>query len=507
MNWGHPEQGKVLLLAGDWVIAAAAAIFATSIEPVSPAVSAQRVCEIALFMLVFSTCFYVFDLYDMRSLNGARTITRLLVAAVLGICIFGFFLFFLQWTGFSRVSLAIAVPILLVGSFSWRTFYRKNRRLLLKRRGVLLIGTMEEATGLRSATESAHSQYELLGLLRTRAATATVSAGTRPRAIAPLRASAAAGANGPYQNGATATVVALSSAAGTIVSVENCNEEQGVQDFGMVSSARLEDMVLNCEVDTIVVRPDSGLTELAETLTQLRFRGVRITTMPDLFSQILEILPLDTLSGTWFSFATGFSLLHARIYRKVKRLADILLACVGLLVTLPLCLVVAIAIKLESPGPVLFRQWRVGWKEKPFRMLKFRSMRQDAEAGGERQWATVMDPRATRVGRTLRRLHIDEIPQLINVLVGQMSFVGPRPEMLVFVDQLKTTVPFYHLRHYLPPGITGWAQVNYPYCDCIEDSKKKLEYDLFYVRNASPTLDLRILLRTARVVLFRSGSR
>jgi len=502
MNWGHPERGKVLLLVGDLVLAGAAAIFATSIDPVNYSAFAQRMGEIGLFMLVFSTCFYVFDLYDVRALNGARTITRLLAAAVLGICILSFFLFFFQWTGFSRISMAISVSMLLVGSFGWRRFYRRNRTLLLKRRGVLLIGTVEDALGLRSVTESDHSQYELLGLLRIRGATVAASAGAFSRTLAALMDASVP--SGPYQRAGTTAVAEM---AGALIPSEDAAAEHGVPDFGLVSPALLEEVVLNRGVDTIVVRPESAVTELAEALTRLRFRGVRISTMPDLCSQILEKLPLETLSGTWFSFATGFNLLHARIFRRIKRLTDILLACVGLLVTLPISLGVAIAIKWESPGPVLFRQWRVGWREKPFRLLKFRSMRQDAESDGKAQWASAMDPRATRVGAILRRLHVDEIPQMINVLVGEMSFVGPRPERPVFVEQLKTLVPFYHLRHYLPPGITGWAQVNYPYGDCVEDAKKKLQYDLFYVRNASPTLDLRILLRTARVVLFRSGSR
>jgi exopolysaccharide biosynthesis polyprenyl glycosylphosphotransferase len=292
-----------------------------------------------------------------------------------------------------------------------------------------------------------------------------------------------------------------------VIPAANFDAEQCVQDFGVVNPGTLEELVLHRGVDTIVIRPDSVVTELAEVLTRLRFRGTRISTMPDLCSQILEKLPLETLSGAWFSFATGFNLLHARIFRKVKRLTDVLLACLGLVITLPISLAVAIAIKMESPGPVLFTQWRVGWRERPFRLLKFRSMRQDAEADGKAQWATTKDPRATRVGGALRRLHIDEIPQMVNVLFGEMSFVGPRPERPVFVEQLKSLVPFYHLRHYVPPGITGWAQVNYPYGDCVEDAKKKLQYDIFYVRHASPSLDLRILLRTARVVLFRSGSR
>src|ERR1700687_1172226 len=502
MNWGHPEQGKVLLLAGDLVLAAAAAIFATRIDPMNHAALAQRAGEIVLFMLVFSPCFYIFDLYDVRALNGARTITRLLAAAALGICILSFFLFFFQWTGFSRVSIAISVPILLASSFGWRRFYRNNRTLLHKQRGVLLIGTVEDALGLCSVTESNDSHYKLLGLLRLRGAAAAASVGAFSGALAPLMGASVA--NRQYQRAGTTAVAEM---AGPLIPLENSTREQSVQDFGVVNPAVLEELALDRGVDTIVVRPDTAVTELAEALTRLRFRGVRIATLPDLCSQILEKLPLETLSGTWFSFLAGFNLLHARIFRKVKRLTDILLACVGLLITLPISLLVAIAIKLESHGPVLFRQWRVGWREKPFRLLKFRSMREDAEPDGKPRWACAMDPRATRVGAILRRLHIDEIPQMINVLLGEMSFVGPRPERLEFVEQLKTLVPFYHLRHYLPPGITGWAQVNYPYGDCVEDAKKKLQYDLFYVRNASPTLDLRILLRTARVVLFRSGSR
>jgi lipopolysaccharide/colanic/teichoic acid biosynthesis glycosyltransferase len=502
MHWGHPDQGKVLLLAGDLVLAAAAAIFATSMEFVNPAAVAPRLVEIALFMLVFSACFYVFDLYDVRALNGARTIARLLVSAALGICIFSFFQFFLRLTGFGRVSMAISVPLLLVGSFIWRTFYRKNRTALLKRRGVLLIGTVEEAQGFHSVVQPSDSQYELLGLLRVREAAAAASVGALARPSAPLRDAPVASRS--YQRAGAAAVAEID---GEQIPPANFDGDQCVQDFGVVNPGTLEELVLNRGVDTIVIRPDSVVTELAEVLTRLRFRGIRISTMPDLCSQILEKLPLETLSGAWFSFATGFNLLHARIFRSVKRLTDVLLACLGLLITLPISLAVAIAIKVESPGPVLFTQWRVGWREKPFRLLKFRSMRQDAEADGKAQWAAAKDPRATRVGGSLRRLHIDEIPQMINVLLGEMSFVGPRPERPVFVEQLKSLVPFYHLRHYVPPGITGWAQVNYPYGDCVEDAKKKLQYDLYYVRHASPSLDLRILLRTARVVLFRSGSR
>ncbi len=190
----------------------------------------------------------------------------------------------------------------------------------------------------------------------------------------------------------------------------------------------------------------------------------------------------------------------------LKRLRDFVLAVAAIVLFAPLMALIALAVKLDSPGPVLFRQTRVGWKGRPYRLLKFRSMRQDAEAGGAR-WAELNDPRVTRVGKWIRRLHIDELPQLFNVLAGQMSFIGPRPERPEFVRYLEREIPLYPLRHSVPPGITGWAQVKYPYAASVEDARQKLQYDLYYIRNASPLLDLRILLLTVRTLVFLQGSR
>jgi lipopolysaccharide/colanic/teichoic acid biosynthesis glycosyltransferase len=187
-------------------------------------------------------------------------------------------------------------------------------------------------------------------------------------------------------------------------------------------------------------------------------------------------------------------------------LTDLLLAAVGLLLASPLMLLTAMAIKLDSPGPILFRQTRVGWKGRPYQLLKFRSMCEDAEMNGA-QWAQRDDPRVTRVGKWIRKLRVDEIPQMFNVIAGQMSFVGPRPERPEFVAQLEELIPFYHLRHYLPPGITGWAQVKYPYGASVEDARRKLQFDLYYICSANPIVDFRILLRTVRTVLFLQGSR
>jgi exopolysaccharide biosynthesis polyprenyl glycosylphosphotransferase len=173
---------------------------------------------------------------------------------------------------------------------------------------------------------------------------------------------------------------------------------------------------------------------------------------------------------------------------------------------MPLMVLVALLVRLDSPGPILYRQERVGLGGKPFTLLKFRSMRANAEARGP-AWAQQRDPRVTRVGSFMRRTRMDELPQLINILRGEMSFIGPRPERPHFVEQLAQAIPFYRERARVKPGLTGWAQVNYPYGASVEDARAKLSYDLYYVRNRSPLLDILILLSTVRVILFQEGAR
>jgi exopolysaccharide biosynthesis polyprenyl glycosylphosphotransferase len=190
----------------------------------------------------------------------------------------------------------------------------------------------------------------------------------------------------------------------------------------------------------------------------------------------------------------------------VRRCRDIALSLVLLFVTLPLQLLVACLIKLESPGPVLFRQQRAGLRGKEFTVWKFRSMRADAEAAGP-VWARRDDPRVTRVGAFIRAHRIDELPQLLNVLRGEMSLIGPRPERPIFMEQLVEIIPNFAARTAVPPGLTGWAQINYPYGASVEDARAKLEFDLYYIRNRSLGLDTRILLRTVGVVLCRTGAR
>jgi exopolysaccharide biosynthesis polyprenyl glycosylphosphotransferase len=192
------------------------------------------------------------------------------------------------------------------------------------------------------------------------------------------------------------------------------------------------------------------------------------------------------------------------VQAKIKRIFDIVTALLIGIMTAPIMLVAALIVRLESPGPVIYRQDRVGEHGKEFAVLKFRSMRNDAEKNGA-QWAQVNDPRITKFGNFMRKTRIDELPQLLNVLKGEMSFIGPRPERMVFIEELEKQIPHYNLRHLIKPGLTGWAQVMYPYGASVEDAKRKLEYDLHYIKRQSFYMDMVIMFKTLKTVLFGKG--
>jgi sugar transferase (PEP-CTERM system associated) len=254
----------------------------------------------------------------------------------------------------------------------------------------------------------------------------------------------------------------------------------------------------------VAVREQRGGVLPMRELIECRVSGVPITDLAGIYERVRGEVPIESLKASWLIYGQGFSQGGVRTF--IKRSFDLLVSAVMLVVTLPLMLATALAIRLESPGPVIFRQDRVGRGGRAFTCLKFRSMRADAEADGQPRWAAVDDDRVTRIGRFLRKTRIDELPQLINVLRGEMSFVGPRPERPGFVSELKKTIPYYDLRHSVKPGITGWAQVRYSYGASVEDARKKLQFDLYYVKNHSLFLDLLILVETVRVVLFREGA-
>lgn len=243
-----------------------------------------------------------------------------------------------------------------------------------------------------------------------------------------------------------------------------------------------------------------------DDLLKARLSGIRVSEMSSFLERETGRVDLSSVSPSWLIFSDGFLGAH-RTAVVTKRAFDVLASSILLALSSPVLLVTALLIKLTSPGPIFYRQERVGQLGRNFDVIKFRSMRVDAEKDGTPQWAQQGDPRVTRIGRIIRATRIDEIPQIFNVFRGDMSFVGPRPERPFFVQELAAQIPFYNERHVVKPGITGWAQLNYPYGASVEDARHKLEYDLYYVKNYSMFLDLLILIQTVRVVLWQDGVR
>lgn len=258
------------------------------------------------------------------------------------------------------------------------------------------------------------------------------------------------------------------------------------------------------EIVVAIRQRRGGGMPLADLL-ECKLRGLPTAEMADFCERQTGLLPLGSLNTSWIIFSDGFTPGSSR--DTVKRLFDICISAAFLILFLPLILLTILLLKMESRGPVFYTQVRVGQFGHPFTILKFRSMYVDAEKNGLPVWARNNDDRITRVGRFIRRTRIDELPQIINVFLGHMSFVGPRPERPYFVDELSAQIPYYHARHSVKPGITGWAQVNFPYGASVEDAMRKLEYDLYYVKNHSLFLDILILVSTVQVVILGAGVR
>jgi sugar transferase (PEP-CTERM system associated) len=268
---------------------------------------------------------------------------------------------------------------------------------------------------------------------------------------------------------------------------------------------QLAELVARERISRVIVaeRNPQRKTELAAALLDCRLRGLRITDAVDFYEKVAGKIWVDGLDPEWLVYTEGFD--RSKLTICLKRCMDVLVAIILILSTAPLLAAIAAAIKLTSRGPVFFRQVRVGLHGKLFVVYKFRSMRQDAEVETGPVWASEQDGRATAVGRLLRRFRLDEIPQAFNVLRGEMSLVGPRPERPYFVRLLRQHIPFYNLRHYVRPGITGAAQVAYHYGASIEDAYEKLQYDLYYAKHISLRRDMGILLQTLKIVLFGRG--
>lgn len=413
--------------------------------------------QTALSAGLLQVCFYYNDLYDLRlTPNRADLIIRLVQSVGAACLILGFLYFIIPALLIGQVILFPALALTLALSVGVRL--AASRGLTQGQAKVLIFGTGEMAmTVYREISRREDLSLRVIGFV--------------------------AEADSPKLE--TGTMLLGKPLIQSIQEVEALAEKEGV--------ARI-----------VVALKDNRGGLPVRSLVKVRMLGVQIQDAHSLVSSLTGRVWLDLVRPSWFVFSEGFR--RSRFTIVWKRALDLAFAILGVAVSSPLMILTALIVWLDSGRPILYKQTRVGRGGRPFELLKFRSMRQDAEANGA-QWAGKNDPRVTRIGAFLRKYRLDELPQFFNVIRGEMSFVGPRPERPVFVDELRTRISYYDERHLVRPGITGWAQISYAYGASVEDAKSKLEYDLFYLQNMSFMFDCAIILRTVRTVLFGSGAR
>ena len=435
----------------------------------------------------------------------------------------------LDFPGLSTSQLVQTLVFTMLVAFSLLYFWRHVFHFVMKRwnfnERVLILGAGIQAQTLAAEMqERPDSGYEVVGMLPEKATSeAPQRGGTRKPESADFAAShiaervkkrVAAQSTSTLlldpivlqTGGARADGIGHGSGNGHGNGHSNGNGHSKAKGNGNGHSAEtLFGLVQRLKVDSIVVALEDRRLHLpTDDLLRCRLGGIGVTEREALYEKITGKLAVEAMRPSYLIFNDGFG--RSQRSDIFKRAFDITLSVLGLLLVWPLMLLTALLVRLDSPGPVLFKQTRVGYDGKPFTLFKFRSMRTDAEQVSGPVWATEDDPRITRAGRFLRKSRLDELPQLFNVLTGHMSLVGPRPERPVFVQDLESQIPYYNQRHIVRPGLTGWAQINYPYGSSVEDALQKLQYDLFYVKNISLLFDLSILFTTIKTVVLRKGT-
>jgi len=413
--------------------------------------------RIILLIVVLQGSFYIFDLYDFRRIRQPSTLyIRIFQAIGLAAIIMALIFYTVPRTIIGRGVFLVSLLLMLTIMACWRVvaMWLLGHPKLAER--VLILGTGENAINIaRETLERKEDGYEIIGFV-----------GDDPQLLG--------------QSLINPRVIGLTS--------------------------ELESIVRFHQPDRIVIAIGDRRGRLpVEPLLKMRLRGdLAVEESSSFYERLTGKISTEMLRPSWLIFSNGSR--RIGFYRQARNVAEIVLATLGLITSLPLIAIVAAAIRLESRGSVFYTQERVGLHNRVFRIIKLRSMRTDAEKNGP-VWAGESDPRVTRVGRIIRKLRIDELPQFINVIRGEMSFIGPRPERPVFVEQLEREIPYYSQRHVIKPGLTGWAQIRYPYGASIEDARQKLQYDLYYIKNQSYVLDAIILFETVRIVLFGRGAR
>ncbi|TDN85507.1 TIGR03013 family XrtA/PEP-CTERM system glycosyltransferase [Stakelama pacifica] len=439
------------------LIAAAEAGWVVRAHQIGMAVSplADRWPQLVGFAFCLQIAMIAVGVYGADALQSLRfAALRLLVAVGLGTVLLSLLYFLFPITAFWRSNLLYAIAL-----------------------AILLLLALRVALGKALGSETFKRRIVVMG------------AGQRAQRIKAL-------AQAPGSGFVVVSYIAMEGASRNIA-----------EAIGREAIHNLSDFVVMLNASEVVLALEERRNALPlKDLLRVKTTGVYVSEFSTFMERETGRLDLETVNPSWLIFSDGFS--SGRMLSAVsKRLFDILASATLLVLTLPLILIIALLIKIDSRGPVFYRQRRVGLYSVGFDIIKLRSMRVDAELPGNAVWAEKNDPRITRVGRLIRKLRIDELPQCWSVLKGEMSFVGPRPERPQFVEDLEENLRYYAERHMVKPGITGWAQINYPYGASIEDARHKLEYDLYYAKNYSPFLDLLILLQTIRVILWPAGAR
>jgi len=399
--------------------------------------------------------FYFFNLYELkRDQLSLRSVLGWVTGVLTGAVFVSFLNYGLFLEPIGRGIFIFANISIFLFAFLWRLLFHQLVKYLFKPKKVIVIGTGEAAQKIANVIRSHAADYKLIGFLEDETQ------------------------EGSHRGRNLATPI-------------------------LGSLGELIDIAMKERIELLVpALSNRDYSCLGKDLMSARMMGVDVIDMPELFQSLERRIPIDFINELWLLNARGFDWSEKSMMIKIKRLMDVLFSCVFLLISLPLWPIIALLIKLSSRGPVFYSQKRVGRNEEVFSLFKFRSMVDKAEGNGA-VWAKENDVRVTPVGNVLRKLHLDEFPQLINVLKGEMSLVGARPERPVFVENLNKAIPFYSLRHFQKPGLTGWAQVNYPYASSLEDSKAKLEFDLYYVYHITLLLDFRILIKTLRNIFVK----
>jgi sugar transferase (PEP-CTERM system associated) len=414
--------------------------------------------KIGLISLVCIANLYFYDLYDYVVMTNRRELMLRLVQA-LGIAwaLLALVFYFVPFLMMGRGVSVISVPLVLLLLLGWRVFIHSLTGHPGIGEKILVVGTGQAALDTAEAVwERRDAGYRIVGFVSEN--------GAKPR------------------------------------------EKLGRSEI-LGKAHEIEGIIRNEKIDRVViaVRERRGAFP-TEALLKMSLAGdVSIEECTSFFERITGKVHIDMLRPSWLIFAGRRR--DSRLKSAFREFVHRLLAMIGLILSLPIGILTAIMIKLESRGPVFYRQERVGKNGKSFNVIKFRSMRIDAEADGMPVWAADNDARVTLVGRVIRKIRIDEIPQFWNIIKGEMNFVGPRPERPHFVRQLATEISFYEHRHMVAPGLTGWAQIRYPYGASVDDAIQKLQYDLYYIKNQSLTLDLVIVFETFKTVLFGKGGR